>query len=74
MLNPDNSTNKSNLIYIIAIPVDEFYPDTQNSNEQDDTFHELMEFLEELKGMEDVRPELIHSFNLRQTAINSKLI
>jgi hypothetical protein len=43
-------------------------------DEKDETLSEVIKILDIIKDEEDVRTFLINNFNLRQLAINSKLI
>ena len=45
-----------------------------SSNDKDNTLLQLIEMLEILKKEDDVRNILSKTFNLRQIAINSKLL
>jgi TFIIF-interacting CTD phosphatase-like protein len=63
VLSPDN-------IY----QIDKFHPDDYGREEKDGTFSTLIHILDSIKNDEDVRNYLINNFNLRQMAINSKLL
>lgn len=63
ILSPDN-------IY----QLDKFHPDDFGKEEKDETLNYIIQILEILKNEEDVRQYLINNFNLRQMAINSKLL
>lgn len=57
------------------MPIEDFYPDTySHPEESDDTLLNAMETLEEIRQQEDVRNYIMSNYNLRQIAINSKLL
>jgi len=63
------------LIKFLVIPVEPYNPDDFcQPDEKDETLMNLMEFLSTIKDLDDVREPLIETFNLRQIAINSKLL
>lgn len=60
---------------MIVIPSEQYHPDNfPNPDEKDNTLKEIMEVLEKIEKLEDVREFLVPTFNLRQIAINSKLL
>jgi hypothetical protein len=59
----------------LVIPVDSYHPDNfANPEEKDETLKIVMDILNQIESVEDVRELLVTKFNLRQIAINSKLL
>lgn len=65
MMTPENS-----------IPIFEYTAEFQNKDKDDTDMHllSIMEELDDIKELEDVRPALAQKFNVRQILKNSKLI
>ncbi len=59
---------------MLVLPIEPYHPNNTVNDEKDETLKNIIEILELLKKEHDVRDELSRSFNLRQIAINSKLL
>jgi hypothetical protein len=60
---------------LLVIPFEPFHPDINSTpNAKDPTLKFLMEGLTKILEYGDVREFLIKSYNLRQIAINAKLL
>ncbi len=63
------------MLFFLVLPTESYHPDNFGSpDEKDDTLKNMMEILNILSEQQDVREFLIGKYNLRQMAINSKLL